>query len=150
MMKCATITCLLSALYSATCVLADALPSPASSPEAQSPEITPTSLPILEADENTHLEVRQNQNANLGVSFSQPSQAPIVTTHWFETTVPEAPFTTYVEVIYTQKFSSIPDQWPSAVGQGQIGYGTLKATGKNKTKRDAMPEETGIAGRIRI
>ena len=83
------------------------------------------------------------------MSFSQPSQAPTVTTHWFETTVPEAPFTTYVEVIYTQAFSSIPDQWPSA-GQGQIGYGTLKATGKNKTKRDAMPEETGIAGRIRI
>ncbi|KAI6795866.1 hypothetical protein KC363_g2431 [Hortaea werneckii] len=149
MMKSTTITCLLSALCSATCVLADALPSPASSPEAQSAEITPTPLPILEADENTHLEVRQNQNANLGVSFSQPSQAPTVTTHWFETTVPEAPFTTYVEVIYTQAFSSIPDQWPSA-GQGQIGYGTLKATGKNKTKRDAMPEETGIAGRIRI
>lgn len=84
---------------------------------------------------------RIRQNVNAGTTLSQASQAPTITTQWVETMIGAS--TTWVEVIYTQLFSSVPDQWPSAKS-GQIGYGTLK-----QEKRD-LPLETGVAGRIRV
>jgi hypothetical protein len=45
-------------------------------------------------------------------------------------------------VTYTQLFSAVPDQWPSAK-PGTIGYGTLQQ------KRAIEAREIGIAGRIR-
>ncbi|KAF2767698.1 hypothetical protein EJ03DRAFT_337415 [Teratosphaeria nubilosa] len=90
--------------------------------------------------------------ANLGISLS-PSQYPSVTTQWVESTI--AGTTTYVEVIYTQTFAAVPDQWPMP-GQGVIGYGTLTedstptTTSTGAAKRDLQARETGlgIAGRI--
>lgn len=73
-----------------------------------------------------------------------PEQYPVATTQWIESAIGSS--ITYVEVMYTQTFASIPDQWQTA-GTGTIGYGTL-----TKDKRDIMPRQTGsgIAGRIRI
>ncbi|RMY93342.1 hypothetical protein D0864_05724 [Hortaea werneckii] len=120
MMKCTTITCFLSALYSATCVLADALPSPASSPEAQSAEVTPMSLPILEADENTHLEVRQNQNANLGVA--QPAVFAIQEEYIYQ------PVQQVIQVIVMETVTVLPNRT----------FGAMNSTSYNGSA-SAMP-----------
>lgn len=61
---------------------------------------------------------------------------------------------TYLPYTYSQAFSAVPDQLPSAVA-GEIGYGTLKAAADaTPSKRDAEAEAeplptAGIAGRIR-
>jgi hypothetical protein len=44
---------------------------------------------------------------------------------------------TYIEVIYTQTFAAVIDQYPSP-GIGQIGLGTLQ-----KEKREAAPTAAG-------
>ena len=64
------------------------------------------------------------------------TQAPAVTTLWMQSQV-NPTSVTYVEVIYTQTFAKVPDQWPSP-GSGTIGLGTL-----TKEKRDAAPTGTG-------
>ncbi|KAI5368019.1 Putative protein Kre1 [Septoria linicola] len=66
------------------------------------------------------------------------TQAPAVTTLWMQSQIDSS--VTYVEVVYTQTFASVVDQWPSPKS-GEIGYGTLQ-----KDKRDAEP--TPIAGRF--
>ena len=71
-------------------------------------------------------------------------QYPSITTQWVESTL-GGTTTTWVEVIYTQTFAKVPDQWYTA-GAGTIGYGTLTSKGK----RDLAARETGIAGRLRI
>ena len=50
-MNYAALLSLLSPLFSASCVLADALAAPASSADAQAAQITP--LPVLAADEDS-------------------------------------------------------------------------------------------------
>ncbi|WPH01925.1 Hypothetical protein R9X50_00477900 [Acrodontium crateriforme] len=52
---------------------------------------------------------------------------------------------TWTPDIYTQTFAAVPDQLPGP-GVGSIGLGTLT----KHSKRDATPEETGIAGRLRV
>jgi len=52
------------------------------------------------------------------------------------------------EFTYTQLFSPVPDQWPSARA-GQIGYGSLQKQKRN-VPAQAQAQETGIAGRIRL
>ena len=61
----------------------------------------------------------------------------------------------YVAIVYTQKFSAVPDQWPSAKA-GEIGMGDHA---KRMVKRgveayptvveEARVVQSGIAGRIR-
>lgn len=84
-------------------------------------------------------QVQQDPNA---AASPEPSQAPIATTNWVETSLAGGAVT-YVPEAYTQLFSPVPDQWPSP-GVGTIGYGTLK-----QNKRDVEAVQTGIAGRIR-
>ncbi|KAK4554344.1 hypothetical protein LTR86_008552 [Recurvomyces mirabilis] len=88
-----------------------------------------------------HLENRQGAAVVAPAATQAAVQYPSITTQWIESTIGSS--ATYVQVIYTQQFSAVPDQLPTAV-PGAIGLGTLTKHGK----RD-MPIETGIAGRIR-
>ncbi|KAK6393652.1 hypothetical protein LTR65_002524 [Meristemomyces frigidus] len=140
-MRLTTVSCLLAALYSASFVLADALQSPAAVALADHAVATP--IPELVDDEQPKLEIRQGgATVVTSAATTAASQYPSITTQWVETTIGES--TTWVEVIYTQTFASVPLQWNTA-GAGTIGYGTLKAA----SKRDIQAIETGIAGRIR-
>ncbi|GIZ46948.1 hypothetical protein CKM354_001005100 [Cercospora kikuchii] len=69
------------------------------------------------------------------------SQAPSVTTIWMETTIGTSP--TYVPVVFTQTFASVPDQWP-APKSGAIGYGTLHKDDK-RAEAEATPAPTATA-----
>ncbi|KXT09670.1 hypothetical protein AC579_9977 [Pseudocercospora musae] len=80
-----------------------------------------------------HLEIRQNRIYNQD-AVAATEAAPVVTTIWQASQVGTT--ATYIQVIVTQTFAEVPDQWPSA-GVGSIGYGTLVKTKKNK--RDAEP-----------
>lgn len=53
------------------------------------------------------------------------TQMGTVTTEWVESTIDFT--TTWVEMIYTQTFASVPDQW-STSGSGSIGLGTISGT----------------------
>ncbi|CAK1362452.1 uncharacterized protein RHO25_004044 [Cercospora beticola] len=66
------------------------------------------------------------------------SQAPSITTIWMETTIGTSP--TYVPVVFTQTFASVPDQWP-APKSGAIGYGTLHKEDK-RAEAEATPAPT--------
>lgn len=149
-MKVATI--LLTALASATTVLADALPAQSPSPasDLSNDVLAATPQPEL-VDGEPKLELRQAVGVGgAGTPIINPAatqaalQYPSITTQWVESTIGSV--ATYVSIVYTQTFASVPDQWPTA-GAGTIGYGTL-------SKRDAMPEPTpaptGLAGRLRI
>lgn len=60
-------------------------------------------------------------NDNLGTTVAA-TQAGTVTTNWVESEIGTS--ITYVEVIYTQTFASVPDQMATA-GSGSIGLGTI-------------------------
>lgn len=62
---------------------------------------------------------------NLGATLAATSQAGFVTSQWLESTI--AGTTTWIDVVYTQSFASIPDQWSTA-GSGSIGLGTITGT----------------------
>ncbi|KAK5115854.1 hypothetical protein LTR85_009448 [Meristemomyces frigidus] len=131
-MRLSAVSCLLAALYSASFVLADAIPKPAAAATADG-------RPALDIadEEQPKLEIRQGGAADVAATASAAAvQFPSITTQWVETTIGAA--TTWVEVIYTQTFASVPDQWTTA-GAGSIGYGTLKS------KRDIQARETGYA-----
>ncbi|KAK5162794.1 uncharacterized protein LTR77_011166 [Saxophila tyrrhenica] len=124
-MRLTTISCLLAALTSAYTVLAESLPQQTPSPSAE-----------LIEERIRHLEPRQG---GVGVvpdaTRAAGVQAPAITVYDSGDKA----------LTYTQLFSAVPDQWPSAK-RGRIGYGNLQ-------KRDDVPEqavETGIAGRIRM
>lgn len=93
-------------------------------------------------DNEPKLEVRQNNVVDAGTA-TVAQQYPSITTQWIESAIGSS--ITYVEVLYTQTFASVPDQWHTA-GTGTIGYGTLT----KENKRDLVARETGIAGRLRI
>ncbi|PPJ50399.1 hypothetical protein CBER1_06973 [Cercospora berteroae] len=67
------------------------------------------------------------------------SQAPSVTTIWMATTIGTSP--TYVPVVFTQTFASVPDQWP-APKSGAIGYGTLH---EEEKRAETTPAPTAAA-----
>ncbi|KAK5711843.1 hypothetical protein LTR17_018211 [Elasticomyces elasticus] len=138
-MKIATLPCLFAAVCSAH-GLANAIRDPA-------PVIkiapAPTQAPELVDDAaQPHLEPRQGAAVANPVASLNPSQYPIATTQWLESTILGT--TTYVSIAYTQTFAAVPDQLQTA-GKGTIGLGTL-----TKHKRDVEAVETGIAGRIRV
>ncbi|KAK5731066.1 hypothetical protein LTR15_001004 [Elasticomyces elasticus] len=131
-MKFATLPCLFAAVCSAH-GLANAIRDPA-------PVIkiapAPTQAPELVDDAaQPHLEPRQGAAVANPVASLNPSQYPIATTQWLESTI--AGTTTYVSIAYTQTFAAVPDQLQTA-GKGTIGLGTL-----TKHKRDVEAVETG-------
>ncbi|KAK5698958.1 hypothetical protein LTR97_006607 [Elasticomyces elasticus] len=131
-MKFATLPCLFAAVCSAH-GLANAIRDPA-------PVIkiapAPTQAPELVDDAaQPHLEPRQGAAVANPVASLNPSQYPIATTQWLESTILGT--TTYVSIAYTQTFAAVPDQLQTA-GKGTIGLGTL-----TKHKRDVEAVETG-------
>ncbi|EME85749.1 uncharacterized protein MYCFIDRAFT_82518 [Pseudocercospora fijiensis CIRAD86] len=115
--------------FLATNVAAAALAEPSDN-RIPEPELE-QSVPTLVAD--GHLEIRQNRVYNQD-AVTATSEAPVVTTFWQASQVGTS--VTYIQVIVTQTFAEVPDQWPSP-GVGSIGYGTLVKTRKNK--REAEP-----------
>ncbi|GAB7347085.1 hypothetical protein MBLNU459_g3216t1 [Dothideomycetes sp. NU459] len=109
--------------------VASAIPAP--SPSELESLTTPapeaaiaTPAPAAET-EKPQLELRQAAgNDNLGTTQAA-TQAATVNTAWVETTIGSS--TTYIEVIYTQTFASVPDQMTTA-GVGTIGLGTITGT----------------------
>ncbi|KAK5118910.1 hypothetical protein LTR62_000121 [Meristemomyces frigidus] len=127
-MKFTTLPCLLAAVYAASNVLAEANAEPE----------------LVQAAAEQQLEPRQGAIVvNPAAGATAPVQYPSITTQWLESTILST--TTWISVVYTQQFSAVPDQLPTAL-PGQIGYGTLTKHGK----RDTVAQETGIAGRIRL
>ncbi|KAK5687316.1 hypothetical protein LTS10_001454 [Elasticomyces elasticus] len=131
-MKIATLPCLFAAVCSAH-GLANAIRDPA-------PVIkiapAPTQAPELVDDAaQPHLEPRQGAAVANPAATLNPSQYPIATTQWLESTILGT--TTYVSIAYTQTFAAVPDQLQTA-GKGTIGLGTL-----TKHKRDVEAVETG-------
>ncbi|KAK5746629.1 hypothetical protein LTR17_000645 [Elasticomyces elasticus] len=131
-MKVATLPCLFAAVCSAH-GLANAIRDPA-------PVIkiapAPTQAPEMVDDAvQPHLEPRQGAAVANPVASLNPSQYPIATTQWLESTILGT--TTYVSIAYTQTFAAVPDQLQTA-GKGTIGLGTL-----TKHKRDVEAVETG-------
>lgn len=60
-------------------------------------------------------------NDNLGATLTQATQKDPATTNWVESTILGT--TTWVQVLYTQTFASVVDQYTTA-GAGSIGLGT--------------------------
>jgi len=137
-MRLGFISCGIAALLS-TSVLADIIPAPTASPSVDDYRAAVTPFPQL-VEDDAHLEIRQNLQVQPDATQA-PGQVPPVTVYTIATQVGA----TGVETVYTytQLFSPVPDQWPSAKA-GTIGFGTL-----HHKKREAQPVNTGIAGRIR-
>lgn len=75
---------------------------------------------------NTTNRLRQAAgNDNLGATLAATSESAFVTSQWVESAIGD--ITTWVDVVYTQSFASIPDQWSTA-GSGSIGLGTITGT----------------------
>lgn len=100
-----------------------------------------------ELNEHLHIDLRKRQG---GVAATNAPQATSVVTQM-------SPVTTYGPdrgwplVVYSQKFSDVPDQWPSP-SAGTIGLGTIQGqvgVVKSNSKRYAGPEPTGQVIRIR-
>ncbi|KAL9119486.1 MAG: hypothetical protein Q9187_003962 [Circinaria calcarea] len=88
--------------------------------------------------EDNHLEIRQQL---IGVGGGAPLPAPLPTQVSPVTTI----FIHGIQVVYTQRFSAVPSQGPSAL-PGKIGLGTL--TGSIGVVKTAEASKSG-AGRIR-
>lgn len=90
---------------------------------------------------NQLLRLRQAASIIDVTATQAATQVGSITTVWLPSSVGST--NSYVEVIYTQTFAAVPDQWPSPIA-GSIGLGTL-------AKRQAAAE-TGkpIAGRFKI
>ncbi|KAK3691531.1 hypothetical protein LTR37_018608 [Vermiconidia calcicola] len=137
MLRLTTITCLLAALFSASCVLADSIPQATPSPEL--------------VEDTRNLEPRQNlgvvPDATLATGQAGPVTVYDILVVQGQTAVPET-FT------HTQLFVAVPDQWPSPQ-PGTIGMGSLKQKRNDVPARANTPTvtqvavNTGIAGRIR-
>lgn len=100
-----------------------------------------------EVNEHLHIDLRKRQG---GIAATNAPQATSVVTQM-------SPVTTYgadrgwPQVVYTQLFVAVPDQWPSAQA-GTIGLGTIQGeigVVKTKSKRYAGPEPTGQVFRIK-
>lgn len=109
--------------------------------------LMPEDYPIDGLDETLHNDLRKRQG---GPKVTNPPPATTVATQM-------SPITTYgpkmgwPQVVYTQLFVAVPDQWPSP-SAGTIGLGTIQGTvGATSTqkKRYAGPEPTGQVLRIR-
>lgn len=127
------------------------VPSITTIPESfYSTTIRPNSWDNLleEVNEHLHIDLRKRQGG--AAATAAPQAVPTVYTQM-------SPITTYgpkngwPQVVYTQLFVAVPDQWPSP-SAGTIGLGTIQGTVgvvKTKSKRYAGPEPTGQVVRIR-
>lgn len=98
-------------------------------------ESAQTAVPT--AAEDNHLEIRQQL---IGVGGGAPLPAPLPTQVSTVTTI----YLHGVPVVYTQRFSAVPSQGPSA-SSGKIGLGTL--TGSIGVVKTAEARKSG-AGRM--
>jgi len=124
-------------------------------PPATSPTLTPAATAtqplqpqrkIYPAEEE--LKVRQVAGQGEPVAATALTQMPPVTTYYVNEY--KATGVVEVQVVYTQLFSAIPDQWPSATS-GEIGLGTIQGTiGVVKSKRGLPTQEAMLSSGARM
>jgi Killer toxin-resistance protein 1 len=95
-------------------------------------------------DDAAHLDLREIADNPAGAAQPAiPTQvSPVTTLMLWQTAAPGAA-PQQVQVVYTQVFASVPDQWEGPQ-QGEVGMGTIKGTvgvvkTNNNDKRDARP-----------
>lgn len=105
------------------------------------PSQTPPSAALLDAayknaalPDSEKLDLREIVDST-GATIADSDQTSPITTIWLNG----------VEVVYTQLFSAVPDQWSSAQS-GAIGYGTL-STEASKNKRAAATDVPEVVQR---
>ncbi|KAK5060126.1 hypothetical protein LTR84_010010 [Exophiala bonariae] len=127
-----------------TTLPAEPVPTAASS----SPQPTPTEtseeifeiLPFPVPSDPAELKKRQGVNAAIPPVVTQVSP---ITTYQIDGVVNGV--ATRLNVVYTQTFNPIPDQWPSPTEAGTIGLGTIVGEiGVVKTKR-SLPTQAPLA-----
>ena len=127
-------------LFTTLAVLCAALPALAQDTETTtSPSTQTTPAPSL-VDDSPDLELRQVGLVDPDAALTGATGAGPVTTYVIASNVGKG-VATQLNIVYTQTFANVPDQWPSPKA-GTIGMGTLQ-------KREVEARPTGIAGRIR-
>jgi len=116
------------------------LPSNQTVAAIASPTPEPTAAPIIPPEK---LELRGVVD-NIGGAATIPTQMNPMTTMWQATVVKGV--TTYVEVIFSQTFASVPIQGPTPL-EGKVGMGTLTGTvGAVKTKATSGADALNARG----
>ena len=116
-----------------------------------SPLPTPTPTPAPSSDEYNILpyldpfsppDLKKRQGAPAAAPAAQPTEAaqiPPATTYQINSLAAAGQWT-QVQIVYTQTFVAVPDQWSSA-GAGTIGLGTITGTvGKVRSRRSEPTE----------
>ncbi|GAB7339558.1 hypothetical protein MBLNU457_6167t1 [Dothideomycetes sp. NU457] len=124
-------------------VLATPVPAQALLIEQSQPTQTPSTFSTSVIPSTTNSLDRRQAPADV-VATTQVQQVNPVTTEWPATVLPNGQ-TTWLPVVFTQHFSSVPDQLPSAAS-GSIGMGTVTGvTGAVKTGKAASGAAASVA-----
>lgn len=115
--------------------------SPSSSPTpTQGPEEILQILPVL--DPNMVPDLKKRQGVTQAIAATAITQVSPITT--YQINLIRSGVQSQLNVVYTQTFNPIPDQWPSPTEAGTIGLGTIQGEiGVVKTKR-SLPTQAPL------
>ncbi|KEF55432.1 uncharacterized protein A1O9_08182 [Exophiala aquamarina CBS 119918] len=109
--------------------------SPSSAPTpapTQGPEEIMHILPVL--DPNMVPDLKKRQGVSQAIAPTAITQVSPITT--YQINLIRSGVNSQLNIVYTQTFNPIPDQWPSPTEAGTIGLGTIQGEiGVVKTKR---------------
>lgn len=115
--------------------------SPSSPPApTQAPEEILEILPVL--DPNMVPDLKKRQGVGQAIPPTAVTQVSPITT--YQINLYRSGLESQLNVVYTQTFAPVPDQWPSPTEAGTIGLGTIQGEiGVVKTKR-SLPTQAPL------